>query len=196
MENTSLPENFSQEVQRTLEVLRAGGTILYPTDTIWGIGCDATNSKAVEKVYKLKQRVESKSLIILLDDAEKISLYVEKVPEITMDLINSFDKPLTIIYSNAKNLAKNVMAADKSIAIRIVREPFCQALIKSFDKPIVSTSANVSSDPTAHTFNRISKEISEKVDYVVNLYHDKFNQTRPSTIIRLPEDGDFTIIRP
>jgi len=195
MENKSLPDNFSQEVQRALEVLHAGGTILYPTDTIWGIGCDATNYKAVEKVYKLKQRVESKSLIILLDDVEKISLYVSKVPEITYDLISSFNKPLTIIYSNAKNLAKNVMAADKSIAIRIVREPFCQALIKSFNKPIVSTSANISRDPAAITFNKISKEITEKVDYVVNLYQDKLNQTKASTIIRLFESGEYEIIR-
>ena len=193
--NNLLPDNFNQEVQRTLEVLRAGGTILYPTDTIWGIGCDATNSRAVEKVYKLKQRVESKSLIILLDDMEKLSQYVEDVPEITFDLLTSIETPLTIIYSNAKNLAKNVMAADKTIAIRIVREAFCRELIKSFNKPIVSTSANISNDPTALTFNKISKEIHDKVDYVVNLYQDKLNQTKASTIIRLFESGEYTVIR-
>lgn len=195
MNSNSLPENFNQEVQRTLEVLRAGGTILYPTDTIWGIGCDATSSRAVEKVYKLKHRVESKSLIVLLDDMEKIQLYVEKVPEITYDLLTSIETPLTIIYSNAKNLAKNVMAADKTIAIRVVREAFCRELIKSFNKPIVSTSANISNDPTAITFNKISKEIHDKVDYVVNLYQDKLNQTKPSTIIRLFESGEYTVIR-
>lgn len=195
MKTTSLPDNFNQEVQRAIEVLRAGGTILYPTDTIWGIGCDATNSRAVEKVYKLKQRVESKSLIVLLDDMEKLHHYVEKVPEITFDLLNSIDTPLTIIYSNARNLAKNVMAADKTIAIRIVREPFCIELIKSFKKPIVSTSANISNDPTALTFNKISNEISKKVDYVVSLYQDKLNQTKPSTIIRLFESGEYEVIR-
>jgi L-threonylcarbamoyladenylate synthase len=163
MNTTSLPDNFNQEVQRAIEVLRAGGTILYPTDTIWGIGCDATNSRAVEKIYKLKQRVESKSLIVLLDNMEKLHLHVGKVPDITFDLLNSIETPLTIIYSNAKNLAKNVMAADKTIAIRIVREPFCSALIKSFSKPIVSTSANISNDPTALTFNKISKEIRKKL---------------------------------
>jgi L-threonylcarbamoyladenylate synthase len=195
MNTTSLPDNFNQEVQRAIEVLRAGGTILYPTDTIWGIGCDATNSRAVEKVYKLKQRVESKSLIVLLDSMEKLHHYVAKVPEITFDLLNSIETPLTIIYSNARNLAKNVMASDKTIAIRIVREPFCTALIKSFAKPIVSTSANISNDPTALTFNKISNEISKKVDYVVNLYQDRFNQTKPSTIIKLFESGEYEVIR-
>lgn len=192
---TSLPDNFNQEVQRALEVLRAGGTILYPTDTIWGIGCDATNSRAVEKVYKLKQRVESKSLIVLLDDMDKLPVYVEKVPEITFDLLNCIDTPLTIIYSNARNLAKNVMAADKTIAIRIVREHFCKELIRSFKKPIVSTSANVSNDPTALMFSNISKEISDKVDYIVNLYQNRLNQTKPSTIIRLFESGEYEVIR-
>lgn len=195
MNDIILPDNFNQEVQRALEVLRAGGTILYPTDTIWGIGCDATNSRAVEKVYKIKQRVESKSLIVLLDEMEKLHQYVEKVPDITFDLLHSIDTPLTIIYSNAKNLAKNVMAADRTIAIRIVREPFCKELIKSFNKPIVSTSANISNDPTALTFNKISREIHEKVDYVVNLYQDKLNQTKPSTIIRLFDSGEYEIIR-
>lgn len=192
---TSLPDNFNQEVQRALEVLRAGGTILYPTDTIWGIGCDATNSRAVEKVYKLKQRVESKSLIVLLDDMDKLPVYVEKVPEITFDLLNCIDTPLTIIYSNARNLAKNVMAADKTIAIRIVREHFCKELIRSFKKPIVSTSANVSNDPTALMFSNISKEISDKVDYIVNLYQNRLNQTKPSTIIRLFDSGEYEVIR-
>lgn len=192
---TRLPNNFNQEVQRALEVLRAGGTILYPTDTIWGIGCDATNSRAVEKVYKIKQRLESKSLIVLLDDINKLPLHVKKVPDITFDLLNSIETPLTIIYSNAKNLAKNVMAPDKTIAIRIVREDFCKELIKSFNKPIVSTSANISNDPTALTFNKISKEIHNKVDYVVNLYQDKLNLIKPSTIIRLFENGQYEVIR-
>lgn len=195
MNQTPLPDNFNQEVQRALEVLRAGGTILYPTDTIWGLGCDATNSRAVEKVYKIKQRVESKSMIVLLDDIGKLPIYVEKVPDITHDLLQSIETPLTIIYSNAKNLAKNVIAKDKTIAIRIVRQPFCIELLRSFRKPIVSTSANVSNEPAALTFNKISKEISEKVDYVVNLYQDKLNQTKPSTIIRLYESGEYEVIR-
>lgn len=195
MNTTLLPDNFNQEVQRAIEVLRAGGSILYPTDTIWGIGCDATNNRAVEKIYKLKQRFENKSLIVLLDSIEKLHLYVEKLPEITFDLLSSIDTPLTIIYSNARNLAKNVIASDMTIAIRITREPFCQELIKSFKKPIVSTSANFSNEPTALTFNKIPKAISAKVDYVVNLYQDRLNQTKPSTIIRLFESGEYDVIR-
>lgn len=195
METVSLPDNFNQEIQRALEVLRAGGTILYPTDTIWGIGCDATNTRAVEKVYKIKKRVESKSLIVLLDDVEQLSLYVEKIPDVTKDLIMSVDTPLTIIYSNAKKLARNVIAMDKTVGIRIVQEVFCKTLIHSFGKPIVSTSANVSNEPTALTFHKISKEITEKVDYVVNLHQDTFNRTRPSTIIRLLENGEFVVVR-
>lgn len=195
MNNTSLPDNFNQEVQRAFEVLQAGGTILYPTDTIWGIGCDATNSRAVEKVYNIKQSVKRKNLIVLLDDAGKLPLYVEKVPEITYDLLNSVDTPITIIYSNAKNLAKNVIAADKTIAIRIVCEPFCRELLKTFKKPLVSTSANIINEPTALTFNKIANKLTGMADYVVNLYQDRFKQTKPSTIIRLYESGEYQVIR-
>jgi L-threonylcarbamoyladenylate synthase len=195
MPNESLPDNFNQEVQRCLEVLRAGGTILYPTDTIWGIGCDATNARALEKVYKLKQRVESKSLIILLDSFDKLPQYVDKIPEMAHDLINSFDSPLTIIYSNAKGLAKNVIAADRTVAIRIVRHYFCRELINAFNKPIVSTSANISNHKPALTYSAISEEIRKGVDYVVNLYQDEPTLSRPSTIIRLYETGAFDVIR-
>ncbi len=195
METVLLPDNFNQEVQRSLEVLRAGGTLLYPTDTVWGIGCDATSVRAVEKVYKIKQRMESKSLIILLDDIEKLPMYVAKIPEITSDLLRSVETPLTIIYSNAKNLAKNVIAMDKTVAIRIVNEPFCKALIRSFGKPVVSTSANISREPTALTFKEISKEITGKVDYVVNLYQNRLHQTKPSTMIRLYDNGEYVVVR-
>lgn len=146
-------------------------------------------------MYKIKKRVESKSLIVLLDDVEQLSLYVEKIPDVTKDLIMSVDTPLTIIYSNAKKLARNVIAMDKTVGIRIVQEVFCKTLIHSFGKPIVSTSANVSNEPTALTFHKISKEITEKVDYVVNLHQDTFNRTRPSTIIRLLENGEFVVVR-
>ncbi|MDZ4204108.1 MAG: L-threonylcarbamoyladenylate synthase [Bacteroidales bacterium] len=188
-------DNITQEVENSLKTLLDGGTILYPTDTIWGIGCDATNAKAVEKIYKIKQRVESRSLIILLDDVEKLQLYVGKIPDITFDLLDSVDAPLTVIYPNARSLARNVVAADNTIAIRIVKEPFCQALIKAFNKPIVSTSANVSNEPTALIFNKISKKITSQVDYIVNLYQDQVNKTKPSTIIRLFENGDYKVIR-
>ena len=186
---------YEQELWRTVEILRSGGTILYPTDTIWGIGCDATNFVAVENVYKLKHRVESKSLIVLLNDETKLPDYVEKVPDISFDLINSLDKPTTIIYSKAKNLASNVIAQDGSIAIRVTKDQFCRDLIKLFGKPIVSTSANVSGDPSPVIYRDVPDDILNGVDYIVNLFQNRMNSPKPSTIIRLFENGEFIIIR-
>jgi L-threonylcarbamoyladenylate synthase len=186
---------YEQELWRAVEILRSGGIILYPTDTIWGIGCDATNFKAVENVYKLKHRVESKSLIVLLDDETKLPEFVEKVPDISFDLINSLNKPTTIIYSHAKNLASNVIAADGSIAIRVTKDPFCRDLIKLFGKPIVSTSANISGDPSPVIYRDVPEDILNGVDYIVNFYHERMNSPKPSTIIRLFENGEFIIIR-
>ncbi|HEX7411692.1 MAG TPA: L-threonylcarbamoyladenylate synthase [Bacteroidales bacterium] len=187
--------SFEEDLARSIVVLKKGGTILYPTDTIWGIGCDATNPKAVEKVYALKRRAESKSLIILLDSFDKIARYVEKVPDVAYDLVSNMESPLTIIYSSAKNLAPNVIASDGTIAIRVVNEEFCRQLITRFGKPIVSSSANIAGDSTPLTFSSIIAEIVKNVDYVVNLKHDIFNRSKPSTIIRLFENGEFTIIR-
>jgi len=141
---------------------------LYPTDTIWGIGCDATNYRAVQKIYKIKKRVSRKSFIILLDQPEKILNYVEHVPEIAWDLINSVDTPLTVVYPNAKNLAKNVIAPDKSIAIRIVRDQFCVRMINLFNKPVVSTSANLTNDAPPLVYSNISQEIIDGVDSSCN----------------------------
>ena len=183
------------EIIKTVEVLKSGGTILYPTDTIWGIGCDATNSRAVQKVYKIKQRQFAKSMIILLDQEEKLSRYVKKVPETVWDLLQNIDTPLTIIYPNAKNLAKNVIARDNTIAIRIVKNEFCRKLISLFNKPIVSTSANISDEAIPLTFNDISPEIKNNVDYIVNLYKNNIQQVKPSTIIKIGEDGEFNVIR-
>jgi L-threonylcarbamoyladenylate synthase len=187
---------MEQEIKNCLEVLRMGGTILYPTDTIWGIGCDATKRKAVDKIYRLKKRLETKSLIVLLDDPEKLKNYVRIVPGIAWDLMENVRSPLTIIYPNAQNLAKNVIAEDNSIAIRIVKNEFCQRLIHEFGKPIVSSSANISGEPTPFVFKNISSEIIRKVDYVVNLYQDHFQEVKPSRIIKLNESGEFHIIRP
>jgi L-threonylcarbamoyladenylate synthase len=186
---------YEQELWRAVEILRSGGTILYPTDTIWGIGCDATNFEAVENVYKIKHRVESKSLIILLDDETKLPEYVEKVPDISFDLINSLDKPTTIIYSKAKNLAVNVIASDGSIAIRVTKDAFCRDLIKLFGKPIVSTSANISGDPSPVIYRDVPDDILNGVDYIISLYHERMNSPKPSTIIRLFENGEFIIVR-
>jgi len=187
---------MEHEIQKCLEILRKGGTILYPTDTIWGIGCDATSRKAVTKIYKLKKRLESKSLIILLDDPMKLKTYIKTIPDITWDLIENVETPLTIIYPDARKLASNVIAEDNSIAIRIVRNEFCRQLIHEFGKPIVSSSANVSGEPTPLTFKNISMDIIRNVDYVVNLYQDQFQEVKPSRIIKLNENGEFLVIRP
>lgn len=187
--------SFDEEIARSIAVLKNGGTILYPTDTIWGIGCDATNLKAVQKVYTLKQRAESKSLIILLDSFDKIDRYVSKVPDVAYDLVSNMETPLTIIYSAAKNLAPNVIASDGTIAIRIVNDDFCKQLISRFGKPIVSSSANIAGDDAPLIFSSINEEIVKNVDYVVDHKRDIFNRSKPSTIIRLLENGEFTIIR-
>lgn len=184
------------EIRNCIRIMKKGGTILYPTDTIWGIGCDATNEEAVEKIYQLKKRMSIKSLIILLDSEESIPLYVKTIPEIAWDLMKNVDKPLTIIYPNAQNLPKNVVAEDNSIAIRIVKDEFCNKLVKTFKKPIVSSSANVSGEPAPLVFKCVSKEILEGVDYVVNLYQDRLQEVKPSRIIKLNENGEFNIIRP
>ena len=186
---------YEQELWRAVEILRSGGTILYPTDTIWGIGCDATNFEAVENVYKIKHRVESKSLIVLLGDEALLPEYVEKVPDISFDLINSLDKPTTIIYSGAKNLAANVIANDGSIAIRVTKDAFCRDLIRLFGKPIVSTSANISGDPSPVIYRDVPDDILNGVDYIISLYHERMNSPKPSTIIRLFENGEFIIVR-
>jgi L-threonylcarbamoyladenylate synthase len=188
-------ENLMLEILRANEVLKKGGVILYPTDTVWGLGCDATKTKPVEKIFKIKKRPESKGFIILLDDFDKLTDYVESVPGITADLIASIDRPLTIIYPNAKNVAKNLMHPDGSIAIRIVRDEFCKTMVSLFGKPVVSTSANLSGKPAPLIFNKINPDIIKKVDYVVDLYQNRIDQVRPSTIIKFEKSGNYRIIR-
>jgi L-threonylcarbamoyladenylate synthase len=187
--------DFEDDIVKSLEVLAAGGTILYPTDTIWGLGCDATNTKAVEKVYRITNRSEAKSLIVLLDHIDNLATYIEKVPDITGDLLNSITNPVTIIYSNARKLAPNVIAADGTIAIRIVKDDFCNELIRRFGKPIVSTSANISGFDPPVVFSQIAVEIKDSVDYTVSYKQEYFTRAKPSTIIRLSDDGMYTIIR-
>jgi len=183
------------DLENALKTLKSGGTILYPTDTIWGIGCDATSAKAVEKVYQIKQRMETKSLIILLDSVEKLSGYLEKVPEIIIDLLSEINSPITVIYPNARNLAKNVIAADRSIGIRIVNEPFCRELIQNFGKPIVSTSANISGDPSPISFKNISPKIKKQVDYIVKTRQHEIGDFKASKIIKLVDDGTYIVLR-
>ncbi len=184
-----------EEIDHTLKVLKSGGIILYPADTIWGIGCDATNAKAVKKIIQIKKRRKTKSFIILLDTPFKLSMYVKKVPDIAYDLIEKFDNPLSIIYPDAQNLAKNVIAEDGSVAIRIVKNEFCKNLINLLNKPIVSTSANISRESDPVSFGKISEKIKNNVDYIVNLDRDRVYELKTSTLIRINETGDFTIIR-
>ena len=185
---------FEEEVKRTVEALQAGKTILYPTDTIWGIGCDATNSKACDKVFEVKKRPANKSLIILIDNADRLKDYVVDVPACAYDLIEHATNPLSIIYEEGMNLAKNV-SADKSVCIRVVDNDFCKEVIRQLGKPITSTSANLSGQSSALIFNDISEEIKQSVDYTVQLYHDVFGKPKSSTIIKLNKDNTFEIIR-
>lgn len=186
---------MNDDIKNALEVLNKGGIILYPTDTIWGIGCDATNEKAVERIYKIKKRQDSKSMLVLLDDANKIPSYINEMPEIAWDLVELTEKPLTIIYSGAKNLASNLIAEDGSIGIRITNESFSQKLIQKFRKPIVSTSANTSGDPSPMNFSEINREIIDAVDYVVKWRQDDFSRKNASGIIKLGSNGEIQIIR-
>jgi L-threonylcarbamoyladenylate synthase len=184
-----------QEILKANEVLKKGGIILYPTDTVWGLGCDATRSKSVERIFKLKKRPENKGFIVLLDQFEKLYDYVDQVPDIAADLINSFDRPLTVIYPGAKNLAKNLLHPDGSVAIRIVRNEFCKSLISLFGKPVVSTSANISGEPAPLIYAKIDDKIVNGVDYAINMFRDRIDQVKPSTIIQFDRNGEYTIVR-
>ena len=186
---------MKEDIVKALEVLHNGGIILYPTDTIWGLGCDATNVEAVEKIYKIKQLNDQKSLLVLLYNPGKIPSYVKEIPEVIWDLIELTDKPLTIIYSDAKNLAKNLIADDGSIGIRIADDPFCQKLIQRFKKPIVSTSANISGDKAPSNFSEINDNIIDLVDYVVQWRQDDYSKAQASGIIKLKNNGEIQIIR-
>ena len=159
---------MNEDIKKACQVMREGGVILYPTDTIWGIGCDATNEEAVRRVYEIKQRADSKAMLVLVDTPVKVDFYVQDVPEIAWDLIDLADKPLTIIYSGARNLAPNLLAEDGSVGIRVTNEAFSQRLCQQFRKAIVSTSANISGQPSPHNFSEISEEIKSAVDYIVS----------------------------
>ncbi|MCF8308111.1 MAG: threonylcarbamoyl-AMP synthase [Bacteroidales bacterium] len=188
-------EKLSKEVENAAEVLLRGETILYPTDTIWGIGCDATRAKAVKKVFDIKMRDESKSLIILIDKAERLEHHTDYYSDVVYDLIQGFDKPTTIIYPGAKNLAKNLIAKDGTVAIRVVNHEFCQKLISRINRPIVSTSANLSGEDAPSILSQIGANIREQVDYIVDWEQDVVRDTKPSTILKLKENGMYEVIR-
>ncbi|WP_313514219.1 L-threonylcarbamoyladenylate synthase [Sphingobacterium sp.] len=184
-----------EDLNQALETLKSGGLILYPTDTIWGIGCDATNPEAVEKIFALKGRDKGKSMIILLGNDNQLQSYVSEVPEVAYELLEATDKPLTIIYSKAKNLATNVVAEDGSIGIRVVNHPFCEQLLQRFRKPIVSTSANISGEASARNYAEVSDDIVNGVDYVVKFGQQDPSNGTASTIMKLDPSGKFEFIR-
>ena len=193
------------DLQQAVRVLRAGGVIVYPTDTVWGIGCDATNEDAVRKVYALKHREDSKSMLVLLDGAGKLQGYVEHIPDAAWDLLECTahdrdsqglqPRPMTIIYPGAKNIAPNLIAEDGSIGIRITQEPFSKALCAQLHRPIVSTSANISGEPTAKNFRQISQAVLDAADYVCRYRRNDETEKRPSSIIKLGIDNQIQIIR-
>lgn len=190
-----MENNYKKDIDKCLITLKSGGTILYPTDTIWGLGCDATNELAVSKIYDIKQRCESKSFIILLSDVSQLENYIEEIPPIALDLIDKVNTPLTIIYQNVINTPLKLVAPDKSIAIRIVKTQFVKDLISQFDKPIVSTSANVSGRANPLVYSEIEKEIINKVNYVVEYDRFSIRQIKPSTIIEIKGDWNYKVLR-
>lgn len=183
------------DLKKAIEVLKNGGLILYPTDTIWGIGCDATNHDAVQKIYDIKKREDSKSMLVLMENPALLERYVDDVPEVAWDLVEISTAPLTVIYPNAKNLAKNLIADDGSIGIRFTKEKFTNQLLQRFRRPLVSTSANISGKKTPTFFSEISDEIKNAVDYVVEFRQDDVTPAQPSSIIKLGSGGKIDIIR-
>lgn len=190
-----MADTFNEDLRWAVEVMRRGGVVLYPTDTVWGIGCDATNAEAVRRVYEIKRRAESKALIVLVDSMAKLSGCVREVPDMAWSLVELADKPLTIIYDGARNLAGNLIAEDGSVAIRITQERFSKALCGRMHVPVVSTSANVSGEPTPKNFSEISQAIVGAVDYVVRYRQDDTAKPNPSSIIKLGINGEVKVIR-
>ncbi|HZY38431.1 MAG TPA: L-threonylcarbamoyladenylate synthase [Mucilaginibacter sp.] len=186
---------LKDEVAKALKVICDGGIILYPTDTIWGIGCDAANTEAINKIYKLKQRDEAKSMIILLDTENKLESYVSDLNPLAYDLIEYAENPLTLVLPGAKNISPALISDDGSVGIRIVKHTFCQQLIQQLRKPLVSTSANISGKPSPQYFSQIASEIVDGVDYVVDLEQESREIKNPSTIMRLAPNGQFEFIR-
>jgi L-threonylcarbamoyladenylate synthase len=191
----TMPGIFDNDVRNSAKCLREGGVILYPTDTIWGLGCDPTDPIAVQKVFRIKKRLESKSLIILVDGPEMIERYVKEIPSAAFNLISVSDSPLTIIYPEGKNLADGVYNDDGSIGIRICNEPFCKALISAFRKPLISTSANVSGFNPPGNYSKIDDSIKLQVDYIVRYRQDDRQKSSPSPVIRIDKNGTIKILR-
>lgn len=189
-----MSQDINTEVHNAFEVIKNGGIILYPTDTVWGIGCDATNKEAVAKIYELKKREESKSMIVLMNGEKMMYSVFKDIPEVAWQILDISEKPTTLILDSPRNVAANIIAEDNTLGVRIVKEPFCFKLMERMKKPLVSTSANISGQPSPIAFKDISPEIVKGVDYVVNLYQDKIGG-KPSTIIKLTNDSQVKVIR-
>jgi L-threonylcarbamoyladenylate synthase len=186
---------FEEDIRRAVTVLQEGGVILYPTDTIWGLGCLVSKVSAIQRIYEIKKRYEKKSLILLVNDESMLLKYVSEIPPVAFDLIQGYHKPLTVVYPGAKNLPSVLIASDKTIAIRIVKHVFCEEVIRRCGEPMVSTSANISGQPAPASFSAINELIREAVDYVAMTDRDKLHKPAASTIIRLLPHGDFETIR-
>lgn len=186
---------MNEDIKEACRVMQEGGVILYPTDTVWGLGCDATNEEAVRKVYEIKKRMDSKALLVLVDSPVKVDFYVDEVPSVAWDLIELTTKPLTIVYSGARNLASNLLAEDGSVGIRVTEEEFSKKLCQRFRKAIVSTSANISGEPSPAIFEEISEEIKSQVDYIVKYRQDDTQRAKSSSIIKLGKGGQVKVIR-
>ena len=194
MQNNTNFMDINTEVHKAYEIIKEGGIILYPTDTVWGIGCDATNEEAIRKIYALKQREESKSMIVLLNGERMMYNVFKDIPEVAWQILDLSEKPTTLILDKPRNVAKNIIAEDNTLAVRMVTEPFCYKLMERMKKPLVSTSANISGVFTPQTVKELSPEIINGVDYVVNLHHEKVCKT-PSTIMKLGLDHQVKVIR-
>ena len=186
--------DLNEEVHKAYEVIKEGGIILYPTDTVWGIGCDATNPEAVAKIYKLKQRAETQSMIVLMNGEKMMYNVFKDIPEVAWQIMDLSENPTTLILDKPRNVASNIIASDNTLGVRIVKEPFCFKLMEKMKKPLVSTSANISGQPTPKSFKEISPEIIKGVDYVVNLHREKISK-KSSTIIKLTNDSQVKVIR-
>ena len=190
-----LSQESKEDIRRAVEVMNQGGVILYPTDTIWGLGCDATNPEAVKRIYEIKQRTDAKALISLVDSETKVQFYVKEVPEIAWDVMELSEKPMTVVFDGGRNLAPNLLAEDGSVAIRITKEAFSKELCMRMKRAVVSTSANISGQPAPRCFSEISEEIKKAVDYICTSRQDEPPTQTASSIIKLGAGGEVTIIR-
>ena len=186
---------YGDDIRNALKTLRAGGVILYPTDTVWGLGCDATNSEAVKKIYSIKQRAGNKSLIILVNSPAMLTRYVDDPPEVALQIAELTESPLTIVYDRGRSLAEGVASADGSVGVRICADPFCDELINALRKPLVSTSANISGSDAPAIFDEISEEMKASVDYVCLWRQDDRSRAKASSVIRVSGNGVLKILR-